>query len=130
MGARLRKRRARIPTADRGRQTSNKRYGNHCRGDRSVLGLCTEDIETEEIKSRKGLPTHCIDNPFLFFYKSTFNLPKLPAHPPIPALFRISKSNKPGYHRCRLHHRLTAVESKPHIYLLQPYVAKQLSNQI
>ena len=51
MGARLRKRRARIPTADRGRQTSNKRYGNHCRGDRSVLGLCTEDIETEEIKS-------------------------------------------------------------------------------
>ncbi len=130
MGARLRRRRARIPTADRGRQTSNKRHSNHCRGDRSVLGLCTEDIETEEIKSRKGLPTHCIDNPFLFFYKSTFNLPKLPAHPPIPARFRISKSNKPGYHRCRLRHRLTAAESKPHIYLLQPCVAKRLSNLI
>ena len=86
--------------------------------------------ETEEIKSRKGLPTHCIATPFLFFYKSTFNLPKLPAHPPIPARFRISKSNKPGYHRCRLRHRLAAAESKPHIYLLQPYVAKQLSNQI
>ena len=54
-----------FPTADRGRQTSNKRYGNHCRGDRSVLGLCTEDIETEEIKSRKGLPTHCIATPFI-----------------------------------------------------------------
>ena len=88
------------------------------------------NFETEEIKSRKGLPTHCIATPFLFFYKSTFNLPKLPAHPPIPARFRISKSNKPGYHRCRLRHRLAAAESKPHIYLLQPYVAKQLSNQI
>ena len=95
-----------------------------------VFSDCAQDIETEEIKSRKGLPTHCIATPFLFFYKSTFNLPKLPAHPPIPARFRISKSNKPGYHRCRLRHRLAAAESKPHIYLLQPYVAKQLSNQI